>query len=756
MPLPSGTKLGPYEITSALGSGGMGDVYRARDPRLEREVAIKVLPDGLAKDAERRERFWREARTAAQVTHPNVCRLYDILEEQERLMLVMEFVEGETLSRRISQGPVPARDTAQIVLGILSALEAFHRKGLIHRDVKPDNVVLSQNGAKILDFGIAKHIQSEGTDPTVTNLVGSTMPGEFLGTPRYASPEQFRGEPVDARSDVFSVGAILFEMLSGHPAFGGRTFGEIAHSVLHVSPPALMGSPAIATMGRIVHTALARLPQHRYQSAEKMAEDLRATLLMEGIETRARAQTLQRLIVLPFRLLRPSEEIQFLTHSLPEAISVSLAGVESLIVRSSLAAAQYAQDAPDLQRIGKEAEVDVILSGALLPVGEQVRLTTQLVEVPSGTLLWSHSSQVAVKELLELHDDLVRRVIQALLPSLSESAHAALEQDRPANPTVYRLYLQANEFSRNWERLPAAIELYEECLNMDPRYAPAWARLGRARWLWDKYNLGSTEGLKAADEAFQRALQLNPESPLAHHLYTHLQVDQGRTLDALKRLLQRAREHRGDAEVFAGLGHVCRYCGLLQPSLLAHQEARRLDPQIAITLNHTYFMLGDYERALEVSGSDYGYGIALFLTMLGRSEAAVEVLRKYEESTLSRLGRLYLTSLRALVEGKREESLKASEELMAATFRDPEGMYYLSRQLCYLGANAQALDMLTRSVNHGFFCYAALERDPWLDGLRGKTEFSNLLHKAQQLHLDALRTFLAGGGNALLGFAAEG
>jgi len=755
MPLNTGTRLGPYEILAQLGAGAMGDVYRARDVRLGRDVALKVLPEFLAKAADRRERFWQEARAAAQVAHANACRLYDIAEEQDQLVLVMEFVEGETLSRRIAQGPVPVRDAAQIVLGILSALDAFHKKGIIHRDLKPENVLLSPSGAKVLDFGIAKYTQHDSVDATASTLSGSTMPGEFLGTPRYASPEQFRGEPVDARSDIFSVGAILFELLSGHPAFSGATFGEIAHSVMHVHPPALMGSPAIATMGRIVHKALARSPQERYQSAEEMADDVRGTLLMEGIETQACAQRLQRIIVLPFRLLRPSSEIEFLTHSLPEAISVSLAGLENLVVRSSLAAAQYAQDAPDLQRIGKESEVDVILTGALLSVGEQLRLTAQLIEVPSGTLLWSHTSQVTVKELLALHDDLVRRVVDALLPSLGETAQAVLQQDRPASPTVYRLYLQANELSRRWDQLTAAIKLYEECLSIDPSYAPAWARLGRARWLWDKYNLGSVEGLRAADDAFQKAFQLNPKLPLAHHLYTHLQVDQGQTLDALQRLLQRAREHRADAELFAGLGHVCRYCGLLQPALLAHQEARRLDPQISLTFNHTYFMLGDYERALEASRNDYGYGTAIVLVMLGREQEAIAALGRYEETKPGRLGKLYLISLHALLEGNREESLAASEELMSATFRDPEGMYYLSRQLSFLGADKQAIEMLDRSVSHGFFCYQALVRDPWLDGLRGKTEFSNILHKAQKLHLEALQTFLKSGGNALLGARAE-
>ncbi len=729
-------------------------VYKAEDPRLERVVALKVIRQ-FEGDSSRR-RFWQEARAAAQVAHPNACRIYDIAEEQDRLVLVMEFIEGETLARRIERGALPAQEAGQIALALLSALEAFHKIGIVHRDLKPSNIVLSNGGTKLLDFGIAKHVSLNTAEETAATLVDATTPGMFLGTPRYASPEQFGGRAVDARSDLFSMGVILFEMLTGRPAFPGEAFGEIAHAVLHGSPPALSGSPAIAAMGRIVHRAISREPRDRYASAEAMAAELRATLLMEGIETKVRAHPVRRIMVLPFRMLRPSEDIQFLAYSLPEAITVSLAGLENLVVRSSLVASRYSTEAPDLQKIAKEAEVDVVLTGALLSVGERLRITAQLIEVPSGTLIWSHSSEATNRELLELHDDLVGRVVDSILPSLTAQEHQSLQQDRPASATVYQLYLQANEFSRQWENLPGAIEIYERCVSLDPSYAPAWARLGRARWLGDKYKLGSLEGLRTADEAFQTALRLNPNLTLAHNLYTHVQVDQGRSLDAMKRLLDRAHQRRSDAELFAGLGHVCRYCGLLQPALVAHQEARRLDPLISTSVMHTYFMLGDYERALENSGSDFGYGMALALAMLGRVEEAVSLLRQREPAKPWRLGKLYLTSLRALLEGKREESLAASDELMKATFRDPEGMYYLARQLGYLREEAAALDMLSRAIDNGFCCHPAMLRDPWLDSLRARTEFTGLMSKAHQMHREASTAFLAGGGASLLGIHSEG
>jgi TolB-like protein len=499
----------------------------------------------------------------------------------------------------------------------------------------------------------------------------------------------------------------------------------------------------------------ARDPKERYPNAEEMAAEVRASLLMDGIETKAQASPLRRLIVLPFRILRPSEDIQFLAYSLPEAITVSLGGLENLVVRSSIVASRYATDSLDLQKIAREAEVDVVLTGALLNLDGQLRITTQLAEAPSGTLIWSHSAQATTRELLELHDDLVRRVVDSLLPSLTIREHQSLRQDRPASPTVYQLYLQANEFSRQWENLGTAIELYERCVSMDASYAPAWARLGRARWLVDKYNLGSLEGLQAADEAFQTALRLNPDLTLAHNLYTHLQVDQGRSLDALKRLLDRAHRRSSDAELFAGLSHACRYCGLLQAALAAHREARRLDPLIPTSVNHTYIMLGDYQQALESSGGDFGYALGLILALLGRAEEAISTLRDREQTKPPRLGRLYLTSLRALLEGKREESLEASDELRKATFRDPEGIYYLARQLSYLGQEDHALETLSRAIESGFFCYPAMVRDPWLDALRARAEFTGLLRKSRELHREASTAFLAAGGGTLLGVRAE-
>jgi len=744
-------RIGPYKILSKLGEGGMGAVFRAHDSRLDRIVAVKAV-SGQDTDPALRRRSWQEARAAARVSHPNACRLYDVLEDNDDLFLVMELVEGESLAMRIQRGPLPVQEAAQIMLAALSALEAFHKAGIVHRDLKPSNIVLSPHGTKILDFGLAKQMVLAGLDPAGATVAAEhTSAGMFLGTPRYASPEQFLGNPVDARSDVFSLGIVFFEMLTGQPPFVGESLIEIAHSVLHGSAPALTGSPAISALSRITQTAMARDPQQRYQTAEGMAADIRRALAMEGIENKVQARPLRRLIVLPFRVLRSSEETQFLAFSLPEAITVSLAGLEDLVVRSSIVAERYSHEAPDLKKIAAEADVDVVLTGALLNLGEQLRITTQLVEAPSGTLLWSHSSQSSTRELLELHDDLVRRVVESVVPSLSPREHQALRQDRPASATVYERFLRANELSRNWSDLPAAIGHYEQCVSMDPSYAAAWVRLGRARWIWDKYNYFSDEGLKAADDAFQTALRLNPDLPLAHNFYTGLQVDRGHSLDAMKRLLERGRHRRNDPELFAGLAHVSRYCGLLQPALAAHHEARRLDPQISTSVIHTYFMLGDYERALENSSGDFGYGVALVLAAMGRAEEAIRLLRKKEQFKAGRLANLYITTLLSLLEGDKAGSLAATDEFRHTTFRDPEGLFYVARQAAWLGEPSWALELLARAIDNGYFCYAGMLRDPWLDSLRGMKEFIDVMHRAQDRHREAVSAFFALGGDLLLG-----
>ena len=739
--------LGRYRITSKLGEGGMGVVYAAHDERLDRRVALKMIRKAVA-DGRARERLWREARAAASLNHPNVCQLYEIGEENGELFLVMELLDGESLAVKLVRGPLPCAETVQITLAILAALEALHRRGLMHRDLKPSNVFLTPHGVKLLDFGLARPIPAGG-GATETGL---TLAGTVMGTPDFMAPEQVLGQSVDARSDLFAAGCLLFEMLCGKPPFAGDSVLRVLHAITADQPPVLGGSPAIVAADRVIHRALSKNPEDRYQTADAMAQDLRAALLVADGGGAPTARPMTRLIVLPFRILRSDPETDFLAFSLPDAITSSLFGLDSLIVRSSIVASRFAGETQDLKTIAGEADVDIVLTGTLLRAGEQLRVSTQLVEAPGGTLVWSQTSQLPLGDLFKLQDDLASRIVESLSLPLTTREHRMLKHDVPATAKAYEFYLRANQLAANSPTWSLARDLYLECVQEDSRYAPAWARLGRIHRVLAKFaDTNPEDNLKRAEAAFMRALELNPDLSMAHNLYAYLEIDFGRAQDAMTRLLERAHVRTADPELFAGLVHASRYCGLLDASRAADEQARRLDKLIRTSVVHTHFMLGDYQQAHEMSaGEPFGYLDGLALAMLGREQEAVVQLRKAEEMG-DVTARKVTESLRMLLEGNRAEGLAATQTILAPGFRDPESFYYVARQLAYFGDPAAALSVLDRAVEEGFFCFSAMARDPWLDTLRADPAFTKILRHAEARHRKALAVFLQADGDRLLG-----
>lgn len=752
--LEAGTQLGPYSISRKLGAGGMGVVYEAWDARLERAVALKIL-NKSSLDAAAEKRLLREGRMAAAINHPSICQLYDIGEDRGQVFLVMELLEGESLTERISRGPTELASAVQMTLGILTSLDAFHRKGLVHRDLKPSNIFLTQHGIKLLDFGLSRSVipvvDEEAT--AITQLTQLSHQGDLAGTPQYMAPEQLQGKEPDHRADLFATGAVLFEMLTGRKAFSGRNAIEVFHAILHEQPPALTGSAAISAVDLIVRRALAKKPDERYNSAQSMSDDLRTAMMLEDTGNPAQARAMTRLIVLPFRMLRPDPEIDFLTFSLPDAITNSLFGLTSLVVRSSVAASKYAGPAPDLKQIAAEAEVDIVLTGALLRSGEQLRVSAQLAEAASGTVIWSQTSQMNLKEIFQLQDEIVQRVVQSLELPLTARENRLLRHDVPANATAYEFYLRANQLATDWGQTFTARDLYLDCVGRDPNYAPAWARLGRCYRVLAKYG-GDDDDFSRAESAFRRSLELNADLTLAHNLFAGLEADLGRAESAMLRLLERARTNRSDPNLFSGLVYACRFCGLLDASVAAHQHACRLDPHIPTSVTQSYFMSGDFRLALETSGGDFGYMEALALASLGREREALDLLRNREQRPAQHpLIRFFLSSLRALLEGKSQESLAMSEQGIAAIRRGGEELFYFVRQLSYLGETERAVFELERAIEQGFFCHAALLRDPWLNALRPDSRFINILSKAKSRHEAARNMFVEAGGMQILGAA---
>jgi eukaryotic-like serine/threonine-protein kinase len=458
-----------------------------------------------------------------------------------------------------------------------------------------------------------------------------------------------------------------------------------------------------------------------------------------------------RLIVLPFRMLRPDAETDFLAFSLPDAVSSSLAGLRSLSVCSHLAALRFAE-AHDLKAIAAETGADVVLSGTLMRVGEQLRVSVQLTAVQDSTLLWTQNSQVAIGDLFQLQDQLTQRIVQSLNLPLSSHEKGILSRDVPATPRAYEYYLRANRLSYEVDQWGLARDLYLQSLEEDPQYAPALARLGRCYRVIAKWSTSvekRAENLLAAEAMFQRALAANPDLSIAHNLYAQLEVELGRAEDAMVRLIRRAHASGGDAQLYAGLVHALRFCGLLESSAVAHQYARQHDPQVTTSVAHTYYFLGDFERVLSETYGDIGYIAPLALAALGRENDALAMLRPCEQTTDDAGVRVYLASLRALLEGKRQDSLSAMNSV-TRTLQDPEGLYYMARQYAYLNERERAVECIEQIVASGFFCFPFMKHDPWLENIRSVPRFRWALQQAEKRHREASETFREEGGEAAL------
>jgi TolB-like protein len=630
---------------------------------------------------------------------------------------------------------------------VLRALGSLHALGLIHRDLKPSNIFLTPHGVKLLDFGLARRSQATAAVDATESAV--SLAGTIAGTPRYMAPEQLTSDAVDARSDLFAAGIVLFEMVTGRTPFRGDTTLSLLQAILRDEPPPLDGFPALAP---VVGRALQKAPEARYPNAEAMAAELSAA---RGAAMAA-TPTGIRLVVLPFRLLRPDDEIGFLEGALAEAITNSLSNVRTLIVRSHLSAARLG-NAVDPAAVGSALDVNHVLTGTLLRAGVRLRVTCQLVEVPGQRVIWSCAKDMALGDLFQLQDDICRHIVESLPIDGARPEQKSAEV--PANPRAYELYLRANQLAQEGRHWATARNLYEQCLVEDPNFAPAWAQLGRVQRLIGKYqDVRVREQYDAAARAFARAFGLHPTLPMAHHQFVYLEVEQGHADHAMVRLATQLRERPNQAELFAALCHVARYCGLLDVSLAADARARALDPHVKTSIVNTHLLVGDHQSVLQATGgvADVLQGISLF-ELSGRDDV-LRFLRtegtRFEKGTIaSELTLAFIAEFeddRALA---RQQARRTAET--AQNFPDGELHFYVARLLARCGEVDLSIEVLDRSVSFGFFPATAFERDPWLAPARPDPEFQAVCERARQRQLNAVEAFDAAGGYQLMGLKRD-
>jgi DNA-binding winged helix-turn-helix (wHTH) protein/tetratricopeptide (TPR) repeat protein len=459
-----------------------------------------------------------------------------------------------------------------------------------------------------------------------------------------------------------------------------------------------------------------------------------------------------RFIALPFPIVNGDQRIAFLGHSLPEAISASLASLRSLTVRSSLLAAHLAEGQPDPRRIARDADVDMLLAGTILCDGDELRVTAEVIHAPTGTLVGSYVCQTGRDNAIEVQDSLVRGIVELLMLRLTERERRVLAHNVPTSARAYEFYLRANHVQRQrtFENMSMARDLYRECLDEDPDYAPAWARLGRCYRFLGKFGQAGPDSLESAQWAFHRAFALSPDLPIAHNLYTQIEADSGHAQEAMVRLLGQAERHPHDPELFGGLVQACRYCGLLDESIRAHHHARRLDPRIVTSVAHTFFLLGDYQRTLEwyPPGALFYLDLAV-LAVSGREAEAVDLLRR--RGSAGGQFPAMIESLRLSLRGDHARSVEIARQALAAQPAwDPEIKFYLARQLARDGAHADALRTMRDLVTEGFFCSTALRCDPWLQPLSRLPDFQSVLDLVLKREVEARAAFEAAGGHTVL------
>ncbi len=755
-----GDHIGRYVVVRPLGRGGMGVVYVARDERLGRNVALKMiagLPDETA-----RSRFWREARAAASVSHPHICQVFEVDDSPQGIFLTMELLEGEALDRRLVRGVLPAQEAVPIALGMLGALGALHARGLVHRDVKPSNVFLTPHGPKLLDFGLARPAlvssapAGDATDDTVVRPV--TDAGLIVGTPHYMAPEQVTGGALDARTDLYAVGAVIFQMLAGRPPFSGSG-PEVLFAAMKEHPPALQGPPAVVAIDRVIRRAMRKSAAERYAAAGDMAAELAAVSLSgAGNQLAMPVRPLTRIVVTPIRIARTDPEVAFLSFGLAEVVSGSLASLGDVVVRAPAVAAKWSEDA-DPRRLAAEADVDLVVSSTLLRSGPQLRLTAQLLDPSSGTLLGSTTVKGSMDDIFALEDGLTTAVIGMLSPHLSSSAPAvqpgAVRKEVPANPRAFELFLRGMEHARQLSETALARDLFLRATHEDAGFAPAWAALGRCHRVFGKYFEDRDANDRRAEEAFKRALDISPDLPLAHRFYTHFESEHGRAGDAIARLLRHAAVNRHDAQLFAGLVHACRYAGLLDASVAAHDEAIRLDPNVATSIEYTLAHFPDrIDAAARMGPVDLGFLDGIFPAIaLGDPVDVRSMLAGIDMRTVPPAFQRSFEAGRAFVLDDAAAAIRAIEQAIDAHV-DPEPLFLFGAMLARRGALDRAIEVVGGAVHAGFAAAGTLAGNRAFDPLRDRDAFKVIEASAWRQMRASQAMFEAAGGPEMLGLPA--
>jgi serine/threonine protein kinase/cytochrome c-type biogenesis protein CcmH/NrfG len=730
-----GQTISHYKILNKLGSGGMGVVFEAEDIRLGRNVALKFLPQEMGQDAQSLERFQREARAASALNHPNICTVYAIEQHERQHFIAMERLEGQTLAQMIGRNPIEIDKLLTVAIQIGDALESAHAKGIVHRDIKPANVFVTERGqVKVLDFGLAKmegaRRTSGGIDAnldrqTEANTNGLTQPGTTLGTVAYMSPEQARGQLADARTDLFSLGTVLYQMATGILPFQGDTSAIIYEAILNRDPqPVRETNPSVPSeLERIIDKALEKDRNLRYQTAtdlktdlSRLKRDLESGRKRTAERTESRGESKQSeksIAVLYFENISGVKEDEYFRDGITEDIITELSKIKGLSIFSRPTVLAYRDKRVTPAQIGQQLKATYVLAGSLRRAGNRLRINAQLVDTHTDFPLWSERYDREMKDVFEVQDEIARNIAEALRITLSPQEEAALAAKPTENLQAYDLYLRGKNYARRMTQqdLGFALQMFENAVSLDPNFALAYAAIANV-CAQTHYNYGRDPiWLKRAEAASQRAVILQPQLPEVLVAQAWILYAAQNYKDAIY-CAQKAIERKRDCE--GAYYTLCR-------SLFASGQYQEL-ASIA-------------DEALEASGEDYNCYVPIM--------NALEVMGKQEAHRNTRQRRIAAleTHLKHVPEDARARILLASDYAgidrfddavrevdFAVALRSSEAtvLYNAACVYCGLKRKAEAMASLKKAWDAGFKDADWARRDPDLNLLHGDPEFEHL------------------------------
>ncbi len=772
MTLAPGSRLGPYEILAPLGKGGMGEVYRARDTRVDRTVALKVLPEEFFESEERRGRFEREARLLASLNHPGIATLYSFEEipsrssssssssSSPRHVMVMELIEGETLRALLAGGALPAKKLLRIASQVADGLAKAHGAGIVHRDLKPENVMVTRDGfAKILDFGLAKVSRTEAAESgetALSTLSQMTEPGSVMGTVAYMAPEQALGKPVDFRSDLFAFGSVLYEMATGRKAFARASAPETMTAIIREEPePVERAAPeAPAGLRWIVERCLAKDPDGRYGSTRDLARDLAqlgdgtpgtGVSPQAGVSVAAHVAVLPSVAVLPFVNMSADPENEFFADGITEDVIAHLAKIRTLRVTSRTSVMAFKKREQGLREVGAALGVGMLVEGSVRRSKNRVRIVAQLVDPRTDEHLWAETYDRDLDDIFAIQTDVALQIAAALRAELTLDERARIGRRPTRDLEAYQLYLQGRhelvKFTK--EGVTRSLAFFEQAVARDPGFALAYAATAHAHTQYGIEGISGVlpaEAFARAQKAVESALALDDDLAEAHGIVGLLRF--ARDLDwkgAEAEFRLALRLSPGSADLYDHLGWLCSAQGRFDESLALTRKAQELDPiahrsDVANELmraGRTREALAEAERAVALDPT-YARAHAVFgwaCLALGRKAEGIMALERAVEfapgSTLflAQLGQaLAMTGSEA-----RARAILAELEALGGT--QFVASYHLAHVHLGLGDQEAALDSLERAFEQRSGGVYGIKGSYLFAGLRDHPRFQALLRR---------------------------